>query len=236
MPSKKKRPAAALTHLDPSGAARMVDVSGKAATARSATARAVVTLGAAAYRALDASENRKGDALAVARLAGIQAAKRTAEWIPLCHPLLFDAVDVGLERLPRGHQVEVTATVRGAGRTGYEMEALVAAAAAALALYDMCKAAGKGIVVGPLELVSKDGGKSGSWRRSASGVVEEAASPVAPAGAASADGASRASASASTRTGTRRTRGTKPSRSHVQRTSQATSTRANAKAPRSPAR
>ncbi|MDX9733789.1 MAG: cyclic pyranopterin monophosphate synthase MoaC [Thermoanaerobaculia bacterium] len=154
-----------LTHLDSEGAARMVDVSGKPETVRSATARAVVTLGAAAWSALDASENRKGDALAVARIAGIQAAKRASDWIPLCHPLLFDAVEVRLERRRSRRQVVAFATVRGSGRTGYEMEAMVAAAAAALTVYDMCKAAEKGIVVGPIELVAKSGGKSGDWRR-----------------------------------------------------------------------
>ena len=163
MPSKKSSPE--LTHLDAEGAARMVDVSGKPETIRSATARAVVTLGAAAWSALDASENRKGDALAVARIAGIQAAKRASDWIPLCHPLVFDAVDVRLGRHRSRRQVEVLATVRGSGRTGYEMEAMVAAAAAALTVYDMCKAAEKGIVVGPIELVEKSGGKSGNWRR-----------------------------------------------------------------------
>lgn len=161
MPSKKRPPE--LTHLDADGAARMVDVSGKAPSPRTATARAVVSLGKAAWSALDASENRKGDALAVARLAGIQAAKRTAEWIPLCHPLVFDAVDVVLSRNARLRRVEIAASVRGTGKTGYEMEAMVAAAAAALTVYDMCKAAGKGIVVGPVELVSKSGGKSGDW-------------------------------------------------------------------------
>ena len=163
MPSKKRSPE--LTHLDAEGAARMVDVSGKAPTLRTATARAVVTLGRAAWSALDASENRKGDALAVARLAGIQAAKRASDWIPLCHPLLFDGVDVTLSRNARERRVEVTATVRGTGKTGYEMEAMVAAAAAALTVYDMCKAAEKGIVVGPIELVAKSGGKSGGWTR-----------------------------------------------------------------------
>lgn len=163
MPSKKRLPE--LTHLDADGAARMVDVSGKAATLRTATARAVVTLGAAAWSALDASENRKGDALSVARLAGIQAAKRASDWIPLCHPLVFDAVEVVLGRNARERQVEVSASVRGTGKTGYEMEAMVAAAAAALTVYDMCKGAGKGIVVGPIELVSKTGGKSGDWVR-----------------------------------------------------------------------
>jgi cyclic pyranopterin phosphate synthase len=141
----------------------MVDVGGKAPTVRTAVARARVTLGAVAYAALDASENAKGDALAVARIAGIQAAKRTSEWIPLCHPLLFDAVNVSFTRDPDAHAVEVRAEVRGTGKTGYEMEALVAASAAALALYDMCKAADKGIRIGPIELVAKTGGKSGDW-------------------------------------------------------------------------
>jgi cyclic pyranopterin phosphate synthase len=143
----------------------MVDVSGKPASLRTATARAVVTLGRAAWVALDASENRKGDALAVARLAGIQAAKRASDWIPLCHPLVFDGVDVALTRHSRTRNVEIVASVRGTGKTGYEMEAMVAAAAAALTVYDMCKGAEKGIVVGPIELLSKTGGKSGDWNR-----------------------------------------------------------------------
>ena len=143
----------------------MVDVSGKAPSLRTATARAVVMLGPAAWSALDASENRKGDALAVARLAGIQAAKRASDWIPLCHPLVFDAVEVVLKRNAGERRVEIEASVRGTGKTGYEMEAMVAAAAAALTVYDMCKGAEKGIVVGPVELVSKTGGKSGDWTR-----------------------------------------------------------------------
>lgn len=140
----------------------MVDVSGKRTTARTAVASALVTLGPRAFAALDA--NRKGDALAVARIAGIQAAKRTAEWIPLCHPLAFDAVEIECRRRGGSHAVEILATVRGSGKTGFEMEALVAASAAALALYDMCKAADKGIVIGPVRLVEKSGGKSGGWR------------------------------------------------------------------------
>lgn len=141
----------------------MVDVGGKRVTLRTAVATALVTLGPRAFGALDA--NRKGDALAVARIAGIQAAKRTAEWIPLCHPIAFDAVEIACERRPAEHAVEIRATVRGTGKTGFEMEALVAASAAALALYDMCKAADKGIVIGPVRLVAKSGGKSGDWRR-----------------------------------------------------------------------
>jgi cyclic pyranopterin phosphate synthase len=154
-----------LSHLDSDGAARMVDVSAKARTLRTAVARAVVTLGQKAYAALDAASNRKGDALGVARVAGIQAAKRTAEWIPLCHPLSFDSVAVAFTRRPAHHAVEIRTEVRGTGKTGFEMEALTAASAAALALYDMCKAADKGIRIGPVELLSKSGGKSGSWSR-----------------------------------------------------------------------
>ena len=154
-----------LTHLDRKGAAKMVDVSAKRPTLRKAAARAVVVLGPRAFRALDASENRKGDALAVARLSGIQAAKRTAEWIPLCHPVAFDAVTVTLVRNAGSASVGISAEVRGTAKTGYEMEALVAASAAALALYDMCKGADKGIRIERVELVSKSGGKSGSWRR-----------------------------------------------------------------------
>jgi cyclic pyranopterin phosphate synthase len=142
----------------------MVDVSGKRTTLRTAEARALVTLPPRAFAALDAAENAKGDALAVARIAGIQAAKRTPEWIPLCHPVPFDAVSVSLTPDPATSTVEIRAEVRGTARTGFEMEALTAAAAAALALYDMCKSADKGIVVGPVELVSKTGGKSGDWR------------------------------------------------------------------------
>lgn len=143
----------------------MVDVSGKRESRRIASARAVVTLGHRAFSALNASENAKGDALFVARLAGIQGAKRTGEWIPLCHPIPFDVVEVSFDKDPKAHSVEIRSTVRGTAKTGFEMEALTAVAAAALALYDMCKAADKGIRIGPIELTGKSGGKSGSWNR-----------------------------------------------------------------------
>lgn len=143
----------------------MVDVSLKRPTVRTARARALVSLGRAAFLSLDAAVNRKGDALGVARLAGIQAAKRTAEWIPLCHPLAFDSVAVSVTPRRRGWTVEITTEVKGTGKTGYEMEALVAASAAALALYDMCKAADKGIEIHEIALLEKTGGKSGRWRR-----------------------------------------------------------------------
>ena len=147
----------------------MVDVSRKRPTVRTARARALVSLGRAAFRALDTATNRKGDAVAVARLAGIQAAKRTAEWIPLCHPLAFDSVAVALTKDPATFAVAITSEVRGTGKTGYEMEALVAASAAALALYDMCKAADKGIEIREIALLEKTGGKSGRWRRERDG-------------------------------------------------------------------
>ena len=147
----------------------MVDVSLKRPTVRTARARALVSLGRAAFRSLDAAVNGKGDAVGVARLAGIQAAKRTAEWIPLCHALSFDSVAVSLAPRRRRAEVEITTEVRGTGKTGYEMEALVAASAAALALYDMCKAADKGIEIREIALLEKTGGKSGRWRRAAPG-------------------------------------------------------------------
>jgi cyclic pyranopterin phosphate synthase len=162
MPSKTK---SRLTHLDAEGAARMLDVTRKRPTLRRAVARAVVELGPLAASALSPLRNPKGDAFAVARIAGIQAAKRTSEWIPLCHPVVFDSVEVSLERMERSTCVEIRAAVGGTGKTGFEMEAMVAASAAALALYDMCKGVEKGIRIGPIELVSKTGGKSGSWSR-----------------------------------------------------------------------
>jgi cyclic pyranopterin phosphate synthase len=147
----------------------MVDVSLKRPTVRTARARALVSLGRAAFLSLDAAVNRKGDALGVARLAGIQAAKRTAEWIPLCHSLAFDSVAVSLVPRRETSTVEITTEVKGTGKTGYEMEALVAASAAALVLYDMCKAADKGIEIREIALLEKTGGKSGRWRRGTTG-------------------------------------------------------------------
>lgn len=168
-PRRTVRPARPLSHLDAEGRARMVDVSLKRPTVRTARARALVSLGRTAFLSLDAAVNRKGDALGVARLAGIQAAKRTAEWIPLCHPLAFDSVAVSLVPRREASAVEITTEVKGTGKTGYEMEALVAASAAALALYDMCKAADKGIEICEIALLEKTGGKSGRWRRRATG-------------------------------------------------------------------
>ncbi|CAL8299244.1 unnamed protein product [Boreogadus saida] len=151
--------AARLTHTDADGRAAMVDVGGKAPTRRTASARATVLLGAAAFRLLRDNQLAKGDALAVAQLAGVMASKRTAELIPLCHPLPLDHAAVGLELDPARHAVVVTASCRTTGRTGVEMEALTAAAVAALTLYDMCKAVSHDIVITEVQLVHKTGGK-----------------------------------------------------------------------------
>lgn len=159
----RTRAGSALTHLDASGAARMVDVGGKAVTERRALARAVVRMRPATRRKALAGDVKKGSVLQVARIAGIQAAKRTPDWIPLCHPLQLSAIRLDFE--PRGNdRIEVLAEACAADRTGVEMEALVAASAAALTIYDMLKAVEKGIVIGPIELLEKDGGKSGPWR------------------------------------------------------------------------
>ena len=159
----------ALTHLDGSGAARMVDVGPKPVTHRVARAQARVRLSPAALAALAGRDTPKGDALAVARLAGIQAAKRTAEWIPLCHPLALEhvAVEIGVDA--RAEVVTIVATVRARARTGVEMEALVAAAAAALALYDMLKAVDRALVIEEILVLEKRGGKSGPFRHPRAG-------------------------------------------------------------------
>jgi len=151
------------THLDASGQARMVDVGGKDATHRRAVARAVVTMEPATAEALAAGTVSKGDVLAVARVAGIQAAKRTSELIPLCHPLILSSVAVDLT-VGEG-RIDVEATVETVDRTGVEMEALTACAVAALTVYDMCKSLDRSMVVEGLGLEEKTGGRSGDWRR-----------------------------------------------------------------------
>src|SRR6516164_3319602 len=153
-----------LTHLDAAGRARMVDVSGKDVTARSATASGMVLLSPAAVAALRSGTVPKGDALAVARIAGIQGAKRTPDLIPLCHPIGLHGVTVDLAVEDSGVLIE--AEVRTADRTGVEMEALTSVSVAALTLIDMIKSVDKGAVITDVRLESKDGGKSGSWRRS----------------------------------------------------------------------
>lgn len=153
----------ALTHLDDTGAARMVDVAGKPATAREAVATGRITMSADAATAIRDGAAKKGDVLAVARVAGIMAAKRTAELIPLCHPLPLTRVAIDLA--PDATGVVVTATCATEGKTGVEMEALTAATVALLTVYDMAKALDKAMVIDGVRLLSKTGGKSGAWRR-----------------------------------------------------------------------
>ena len=151
------------THFDASGNAAMVDVSAKPVTARTATARARVVMQPATLAMIQAGTARKGDVLGVARLAGIMAAKRTADLIPLCHPLPISAVAVQLTPDPVAGTVEIAATVRTTGQTGVEMEALTAASVAALTVYDMCKAVDRSMRVEALRVTHKAGGKSGEF-------------------------------------------------------------------------
>ena len=152
-----------LTHFDAAGNAVMVDVSGKDVTECTAVAKAIVRMEPATLARIEAGDIRKGDVLGVARLAGIMAAKRTADLIPLCHPLPLASVSIDLAPLRDASAVEITATVKVTGRTGVEMEALTAASVAALTIYDMCKAIDRGMVIADLRLVHKSGGKSGTF-------------------------------------------------------------------------
>jgi len=151
------------THLDSEGRARMVDVGGKEVTQRRAVARARVTMQEETAQALADGTVAKGDVLAVARVAGIQAAKRTSELIPLCHPLMLSSVQVDLT--PGPSWVDIEATAETVDRTGVEMEALTACSVAALTVYDMCKARDRAMQVEALGLVEKSGGRSGGWHR-----------------------------------------------------------------------
>jgi cyclic pyranopterin monophosphate synthase len=151
------------THFDAAGNAAMVDVTGKAVTDRTATARARVVMNPQTLAMIQAGTAKKGDVLGVARLAGIMGAKRTADLIPLCHPLPITAVTVDLVPDPDAGAVEIAATVRTSGQTGVEMEALTAASVAALTVYDMCKAVDRSMRVEGLRVVHKAGGKSGEF-------------------------------------------------------------------------
>ena len=153
----------ALTHFDGEGKPRMVDVSGKAETAREAVARGRVRLAPATLAMVTAGRVGKGDVIGIAELAGIMGAKRTAELIPLCHPLALSSVTVRVTVAEPGLVIEATA--RTTGPTGVEMEALTAVSVACLTIYDMLKAAERGMVIEAIELVAKTGGKSGEWRR-----------------------------------------------------------------------
>ena len=151
------------THFDQAGNAAMVDVSDKPVTARTATARARVVMQPATLAMIREGSAKKGDVLGVARLAGIMGAKRTAELIPLCHPLPITSVGVDLEADAAASAVEITATVRTTGQTGVEMEALTAASVAALTVYDMCKAVDRSMRIEALRVIHKAGGKSGEF-------------------------------------------------------------------------
>ena len=152
-----------LTHVDQGGAARMVDVSGKQPTARLAVATGVLRTTAEVVELLRRDGLPKGDALATARIAGIMGAKRTADLVPLCHPLALSGITVDL--VPDGTQVHITATVRTTDRTGVEMEALTAVAVAGLALHDMVKAVDPAAVLDAVRVERKEGGKTGTWTR-----------------------------------------------------------------------
>lgn len=152
-----------LTHFDESGNAHMVDVGGKDVTERVATARATVVMQPATLKLIRDKKAAKGDVLSVAQLAGIMAAKRTPDLIPLCHPLALSSVAVVLTLDEARHAVDIEATCKLKGRTGVEMEALTAASVAALTVYDMCKAVDRGMAITEVKLLHKSGGKSGTW-------------------------------------------------------------------------
>lgn len=159
---------ASLTHFDDSGASRMVDVGEKPVTARAAVAEARVQMAPATLRLIADRRMAKGDVFEVARLAGIMAAKRTSELIPLCHPLMLDRVAVDVKALDET-TVVIQATVAVQARTGVEMEALTAVSVAALTIYDMCKSVDRGMTIGPIQLQEKSGGRSGHFVRSTGG-------------------------------------------------------------------
>ncbi len=158
---------AKLSHFDREGRARMVDVSAKPVTRRTAIAHGRVLMKAQTLERIVNQEIEKGDVLGVARVAGIMAAKRTGEIIPMCHPLAIDSVEIRFQPDGRRSQVQIEARVKSTGKTGVEMEALMAAAAAALTIYDMCKAVDRGMIISDIKLMKKSGGKSGIYIRPA---------------------------------------------------------------------
>lgn len=154
-----------LTHFDHDGAARMVDVSGKAETTREAVAAGRVTMRPETLRLILDRKVSKGDVFGVARIAGIMAAKKTAELIPLCHSVVLSSVELAFEPDEAGSFVDIVATARATGQTGVEMEALTAVSASGLAIYDMCKAVDRGMTITDIRLMKKTGGKSGAFER-----------------------------------------------------------------------
>ncbi|GLT17573.1 cyclic pyranopterin monophosphate synthase accessory protein [Vibrio zhanjiangensis] len=153
-----------LTHINASGEANMVDVSEKASTVREARAEALVHMLPETLQLIMSGQNSKGDVFATARIAGIQAAKRTWELIPLCHPLLLSKVEVQIEAIQAENMIRIESVCKLKGTTGVEMEALTATSVAALTIYDMCKAVQKDIVIGQIRLLEKTGGKSGDYK------------------------------------------------------------------------
>jgi cyclic pyranopterin phosphate synthase len=151
-----------LSHLDESGRPRMVDVTGKAATARVAVSKGFVRMQPATFKLIQSGGTAKGDVLSAAKLAGIMAAKKTPDLIPLCHPILIGSIDIDFTLDEKNSSVEITATVRSTGQTGVEMEALTAVAVTALTIYDMCKAVDRAMKIESIRLVRKSGGKSGT--------------------------------------------------------------------------
>ena len=152
-----------LTHIDSEGDARMVDVGDKAVTAREARAESFVRMSGTTLELIETGGHKKGDVIAVARIAGIQAAKRCAELIPLCHPLMLTGIDVAITLDKADNRVHIMTSCRLNGVTGVEMEALTAASIAALTIYDMCKAVDRGMVIDGVRLLHKSGGRSGEW-------------------------------------------------------------------------
>jgi cyclic pyranopterin phosphate synthase len=152
-----------LSHLDTGGNACMIDVSDKPATRREARAEAFVRMSPATLQLIETGAHKKGDVFSVARIAGIQAAKRCADLIPLCHPLQLSSIDVDIAPDPQNSRVHVRTTCRLTGATGVEMEALTAASVAALTIYDMCKAVDRGMIIEGVRLLHKSGGRSGEW-------------------------------------------------------------------------
>lgn len=152
-----------LTHLNAKGEAHMVNVANKVVTHRSATARAYVEMQASTLAMIDSDQHKKGDVYAVARIAGIQATKKCADLIPLCHPLNLTHVSLDIHSDVKNSRVEIRCTCELDAKTGVEMEALTGASIAALSIYDMCKAVDKGMLIGPTQLMTKTGGKSGDW-------------------------------------------------------------------------
>lgn len=158
-----------LTHLDDTGAARMVDVGDKPETQRVAVAGATVSMQADTLELLEQGGHAKGDVLAVARIAGIQAAKKCSDLIPLCHPLMLNSVEVTFRAEPTLSCIHIEGCCKVSGKTGVEMEALTAVSVAALTIYDMCKAVDRGMVIENVALLEKRGGKSGHWQREVAG-------------------------------------------------------------------